>query len=79
MTRRRKLNGYIQQKISFDPTVMARFQKIHWNRTYGRVEYGAVSQVLNGLLLDYVNRVEAGIASPQKILTDNEQLAEENL
>lgn len=69
----------MQQKISFDATLMARFSRIHWDPVLGKVKYGAVSQVLNSLLADYVNKVESGQSSPQPILSDAQQIQEANL
>lgn len=77
MSRSRKA-AYVQQKVSFDATTMARFTRIHWDPVLGKAKYGAVSQVLNKFLLDYVNSVENGQALPQRILTDAEQLSDPN-
>lgn len=74
---RSKKTAYVQQKVSFDAVVMARFQRIHWDPVLGKAKYGAVSQVLNRMLADYVNKVEAGQEAPQEILTDSEQAAAE--
>jgi hypothetical protein len=73
MSRLKKQSAYVQQKVSFDAVVMARFQRIHWDPVLGKAKYGAVSQVLNKALLDYVNKVESGQESPLPILTDAEQ------
>lgn len=74
MSRLKKQSAYVQQKVSFDAVTMARFQKIHWDPVLGKAKYGAISQVLNKMLIDYVNQVETGQAQPLPILTDAEQV-----
>ena len=72
MSRKRKNEAYVQQKVNFNALLMARFARIHFDGTHQKVKYGAVSQVLNTLLADYVNKVESGQAAPQPILSDAE-------
>lgn len=79
MSRKRKTEPYVQQKINLNAGVMARFSLLHWDKTHGKVRYGAVSQVVNTLLSDYVNRVESGAQEPQTILSDAEQAMEKAL
>lgn len=60
MTRKRTDEGYIQQKISLPATLMARFQRLHWDPVLTKTKYGAISDVMTGLLTTYVNTMEAG-------------------
>lgn len=60
MPRKRPDEGYIQQKISIPATLMARFQRLHWDPVLGKTRYGAISDVMTGLLTTYVNTIESG-------------------
>lgn len=79
MSRKRKTDPYVQQKISIDAALMARFTLIYWDPTLRKMKYGAVSQVINTLLSDHVNKIESGIVPPQPILSDSEQRTVESL
>lgn len=79
MSRKRKTEPYVQQKINLNATVMARFTRIHWDPTLQKIRYAAVSQVVNKLLADYVNKVETGAEKPQVILSDAEAEMEKAL
>jgi hypothetical protein len=57
MSRTRK-PYYVQQKVSIPATLLARFSQFHWDAAKSKVKYGAISDVLTGLLTDYVNRME---------------------
>ena len=79
LSRQRKSEPYVQQKVNLNATVMARFTRIHWDPTLQKVRYAAVSQVVNKLLADYVNKIESGAETPQVILSDSEQKMEKAL
>lgn len=64
MTRKRKDEGYIQQKVSLPAVLMARFSRLHWDPVLIKTRYGAISDVLTALLTNYVNKLEQGQPEP---------------
>jgi hypothetical protein len=58
MSRQKTPEPYVQQKVSFPATLLARFSRFHWDPVLNKMEYGAISRVMTDLLTDYVNRRE---------------------
>jgi hypothetical protein len=58
MSRKRTTEAYVQQKVSFPATLLARFSRFHWDPVLNKVQYGAISRVLTNLLSDHVNQLE---------------------
>ena len=55
---RRTAEPHVSQKVSLPATLVARFDRFHWNPTLNKPQYGAISKVITDLLSDYVNRME---------------------
>lgn len=61
MSRNRATEAYVQTKVNFPATLMARFSLLHWDPVLNKSRYGAVSEVLTKLLTNYVNQLETGV------------------
>lgn len=60
MPKPRSSEAYVQQKVSLNATVVARFSLLHFDPVLQKTRYGALSSVMNALLTDYVNARENG-------------------
>lgn len=68
MSQTRTSEPYVQTKVNFPATLMARFGLLHWDPVLNKPRYGAVSEVLTKLLSGYVNQMEQGtdpLAEPE--------------
>lgn len=61
LSRARSPEPYVQQKLTLNATLVARFQLLHWDPVNSKAKYGKMSEVVNKLLADYVNKMEHGV------------------
>lgn len=73
MSQTRTTEPYVQTKVNFPATLMARFSLLHWDPVLSKPKYGEVSRVLTALLSNYVNQMETGVdplATPEPDVKD---------
>ena len=67
MSRTRKSEPFIQQKVNIPATLAARFAQLYWDPVLQKTKYAAMSQVVTKLLADHVNKVENGVIPAEEI------------